>query len=197
MKILRSIAGVACIALTASCGSGTKPSSSTPAEAQVHKPLSKRLDEANGYQVDSNGNWVPKNNKRSSFESQGRAPQFSGEYGTKQYKAGEYARKSWWGNKDYGRQSYGGNTDGSRFQTSSQLQGRGAPEAGTGARLPDPYQAGTYATGAAREAGGSLIAKPGDDATNNRRESYVAPEIIDWREQRSLSISQSRGLLGR
>lgn len=170
------------------------PESGRPAE---RKPLSQRIDEKNGYSQDANGNWVPQTNKRSSFETQGQSPYFKGKIDKKAYKTGEYDRKAWWGNKDYGRQQYAGKTDGSRFQKDSRFDGKGARESGSAADIPDPYQTDNYATNAAREAGRSSIDRPSDAETDIRRRVYQPPEIIDWREQRSLSLEQSKGILGR
>ena len=89
------------------------------------------------------------------------------------------------------------NTDGSRFQKTSRLQGQGAREAGTNARIPDPYQTGTYATGAARETGATPIGISPNTEIDNRRKNYQQPEMIDWREQRSLTKDQATGILGR
>ena len=160
--------------------------------ADDFKPLSQRLEENNGYTQDAAGNWIPRNDKRSSFESQGASPYFNNKsnYDKKSYQAGEYSKKAWWGNKDYGRKSYAGDTDGSRFQQSSKLQGRSAREAGTGADIPDAYQTGDYATSAVREAGTGNLAKPSDAETDIRRRVFRQPEIIDWREQRSLTLEQ-------
>jgi len=181
--------------LAASCASDSGNSSPAP-EAQ--KPLSQRLNESNGYKQDANGNWVPKIDKRSSFESQGESPYFKGEYHGKTYKAGEYAKKSWWGNKDYGRQSYAGDTDGSRFQQKSRLDGQSARETtGDTAKISGPYQTGNYATSAAQEAGNSRLAKPSDAVTDSRRKVYPQPEIIDWQQQRAITLDQSKGILGR
>jgi hypothetical protein len=182
--------------LLASCA-GSSSNKKTDTATPALKPLSQRLDENNGFKQDDKGNWVPKSDKRSSFESQGRSTQFQGEYAKKAYKTGEYAKKSWWGNKEYGRKQYAGNTDGSRFQTKSRLDGKGAREAGNQADLPHPYETGTYATNAAREAGNQAISKPSDAETDIRRDVYKAPPVIDWREQRALSLEQSRGILGR
>jgi hypothetical protein len=167
------------------------------AQAPAHKPLSQRLNESNGFKVDANGNWVPRSDKRSSFESQGKSPYFKGDYGKKDYKTGEYSKKSWWGDKDYGRQQYAGDTDGSRFRKSSRHDGLQARETDNAADLPDPYQTGAYATGAAREAENQAVTKPSDAETDIRRRVFPQPEIIDWREQRSLSLEQSKGILGR
>jgi hypothetical protein len=180
--------------LAASCASDSDSSAS----GNGFVPLSQRLEENNGYAQDASGSWVPRNDKRSSFESQGASPYFNNSnYSKKTYQTGEYSKKSWWGNKDYGRKSYAGETDGSRFQKSSRQQGHSAREAGGSADIPDAYQTGAYATSAAREAGTRKVAKPSDAETDIRRRVYQQPEIIDWREQRSLTLDQSKGILGR
>lgn len=195
MRLSRSIPLLLTL-IAASCasdsGSGSSPAPEPP------KPLSQRLNDSNGYQQDANGNWVPKIDKRSSFESQGESHNFKGEYKGKTYKAGEYAKKSWWGNKDYGSQSYAGDTDGSRFQKKSRLDGQSSRETtGDAAKISGPYQTGNYATSAAREAGSSRLAKPSDVETDSRRRVYPQPEIIDWQQQRSITLDQSKGILGR
>ncbi|RPJ35383.1 MAG: hypothetical protein EHM17_02830 [Verrucomicrobiaceae bacterium] len=192
MRFSRSIL-LPLVWLAASCASD-KGSSSAP---EPVKPLSQRLSESNGYKQDANGNWVPKTDKRSSFESQGESPYFKGEYGKKDYQTGDYSKKSWWGNKDYGRQPYTGKTDGSRFQQASRLDGQGARESGSAADVADAYQTGGYATSAARESATGGIQKSSDAETDARRRVFQQPEIIDWREQRSLSLEQSKGILGR
>lgn len=188
---------LACL-LACSCASD-KTDSSIPAES--HKGLSQRLSESGGYKVDSDGNWKPRDNKRSSFESEGAAnysTNTTSRYGKKQaYQTGEFDKKNWWGNKDYGRQSYQGSTDGSRFKQASRLDGQGARESGSAADVPDPYQTGTYTTSAAREKSTDNLAKPSDAETDARRRVYQQPEVIDWREQRGLSLEQSKGILGR
>jgi hypothetical protein len=182
--------------LSASCASdsGARKSSTS---APTLKPLSQRLEEQNGYAKDAKGNWVPRNDKRSSFENQGEAAYFKKDFKKKDYKTGDYAKKSWWGNKQYDRRSYAGKTDGSRFEKASALQGQGAREAGSAADVPGAYQTDNYATNSARETTSSAIAKPSNDGIENRRGVFQPPEIIDWREQRSLSVDQSRGILGR
>lgn len=183
--------------LAASCASD-KDSASAPA---AHKGLSQRLSESGGYKADADGNWKPRDNKRSSFESEG-ASRYSTDntnnYGRKDgYKTGEYAKKSWWGNKNYDSQAYSGNTDGSRFRKDSDLGGKGARESGGAADVPDPYQTGNYATSSAREQSKNRLDKPSDAETNVRRRVFQQPDVIDWREQRTLSLEQSKGILGR
>ncbi len=182
--------------LLAACAadSGNKKTSSSSGTAL--KPLSQRIEEKNGYKKDAEGNWVPMNDKRSSFESKGQDPNFTKDYKKTEYKTGDYAKKSWWGNKDYDSKQYAGNTDGNRFQKSSDLQGKGARESGNAAKIPDSYKTDTYATSAAREANSNPIAKPSNDGIENRRNGFPQPEIVDWKEQRSLSVDQSKGILG-
>lgn len=193
MKVPLSIVCLPLILLVA-CGSRSG-SSNSPTEG--FKPFSQRLNENNGYQVDAQGNWIPRNNKRSEFESRGEAVQTTKEYAKKDYGTREHSKKSWWGSKDYGSKNYDGNTDGGRFQKTSRLDGKGARDSGRKADVPGSYQTDNYATSASRESAADKITKPTDANTKNRRESYVSPDIIDWREQRSLSVDQSKSLLGR
>ena len=172
-------------------------SDSGAAKPEPPKSLSQRINESNGYKQDAEGNWIPQNDKRSSFENQGQSAYFQGDYGKKQFQTTDYARKSWWGNKDYQPKAYAGNTDGSRFQQSSRLDGKGASEGGKSAGMDSAYKTIDYATGSAREAGTNRLDKPSDAETDVRRKVYQTPEIIDWQQQRSLSLEQSKGILGR
>lgn len=194
---MRSIATLALAgALLGACASDPAADPSRPSAGKP-STLSQRLQENQGFTQDANGNWVPTQDKRSTFEAQGASPYFKGKFEGKTYKTGGYERKSWWGAKNYDRKSYAGKTDGSRFQTASGLSGQAARESRTDAGMGTRYGTGTYATNTAREASGESIARPGDAETAERRRVYEAPGIIDWREQRNLSIEQTRGLLGR
>lgn len=200
MKALRLIALLPW--LLASCASdkdqktAATPQSSGGRERSVDEWV-QETSRDNGMKQDANGNLIPKSDKRSSFESKGESNYASKAYQKKDYKTGDYAKKSWWGNKDYAAKEYAGNTDGSRFQTTSALQGQGAREAGSNAKIPDNYKTGDYTTGAAREAGTTPVKKGPNDQIENARKTFQVPEIIDWREQRSLSMDQSKGILGR
>lgn len=195
MKFFSLIAVLPIIFLASCGGAATKQKS---AATPTRKTLSQRMDEKNGYKQDSNGNWKPQGDKRSPYESQGQDPNFAGKnFAKKAYKTGDYAKKSWWGNKQYDHKTYSGNTDASRFQKTSNLQGKGALEAKTAADIPDRYQTGRYATKSAREAGAAAIEKPSNDQIENRQKVFKQPEVIDWRQQRTLSMDQSKGILGR
>ena len=199
MKIIRTIL-ILPVFLAASCASKSGADKSTASAAPEHKTMNERFGgggrDPGSYQQDSSGKFYIKDEKRSPFEGK-TDPNFAGKsYKKTEYKTGDYAKKSWWGNKEYDRKAYDGNTDGSRFQTTSRLQGKGAREAGTAADIPDNYQTGTYATGDAREAGKAPIQKGTSAAIENHKDDYPQPEIIDWREQRALSVDQSKSILG-
>ena len=181
----------------AACAPDADSEKPVASAAPARKGLNERLNESNGYKKDADGNWVPQNDRRSQYESKGESQFARKNYKKQEYKTGDYTKKSWWGNKEYDRQAYAGDTDGSRFQKASALQGKGAREAATSADIPDNYDSGTYATDAANEAGTDAIKKTSNDAIENRRKLYKQPEIIDWREQRSLTLDQSKGILGR
>lgn len=180
--------------LLASCASDSTPEKSATAPAR--KSLSERMNEKNGYKQDANGNWVAQSNRRSPYESKGETYDAKKDFKKQAYKTGDYAKKSWWGNKEYDRQSYTGNTDGSRFQKSSAMQGKGAREANTNVNIPDNYQTDDYATSAARETKSKQIAKTSNALIDNRQKVFQQPEIIDWRQQRTMTMDQSRGIMG-
>lgn len=194
--------------LAASCaGDGGGGGDGTQAAAQSSgngfKPMSERMADTmtgrdGGFSRDSEGNWVAKSKKRSSFETNRESAYFKDGYAKKEYGGKkDYSKKSWWGDTTYESKSYGGDTDGSRFQTTSRLQGQGAREAGDAANLPGNYRTGNYKTGSAREAARNNLDKPSDAETDVRRRVYPAPSVVNWGEQRSMSMQETKGILGR
>lgn len=192
MKV--SLSTAFCAAL-ASCA-GDKVDPSKPAVAE-RSGLSERLSQSGGYKQNESGEWVPKSDKRSAYDRQRDSPYFKGKVEKESYKTGEYAKKSWWGNKDYGKKSYTGNTDGSRFQTKARQDGQVARDDGRAARATNPFKTNTLARETARETRNAAIDRPVNAAVESRRNTYKAPSVIDWREQRSMSVDRSRGILGR
>lgn len=178
-----------------SCASDSNQESS-PSTPAI-KPLSQRINEKNGYTMDANGKWQTQTDKRSSFESKGPSNYFKGEYAKKDYKTTNYSKKSWWGNKDYQTKPYADSTDGSRFQKTSRLDGQNARDAGKSAGLNNVYQTNDYATDSAREQDTEKIKKFSNTETDIRRRVFPTPDVIDWKEQRTLSIGQSKEILGR
>ena len=160
-------------------------------------PLSQRLSESGGFMQDAHGNWVPKSNKRSSFELERESPHFKGEYEKETYKAGDYEKKSWWGKKTYEVSEYKGDTDGSRFKTQAELHGKETRYMDKRVPTGDPYKTNRLEYGSAGEADAKHMDKPRNDYVESRKRVYKQPSIIDWDEQRKLSLEESRGILGR
>lgn len=193
---LEKVAVAAFVFALVSCAADKEAESAKP-EVAKHKSMSERLNEGGGYKQDAEGNWVPKSDKRSSYDSQRDSPYFKGKVEKETYKTGEYAKKSWWGNKEYGKKGYEGNTDGSRFQTTARQDGQTSRLDGKKANVAGPFETNTLERQSARESSQSPIDRPLDARTEMDRGSYKAPSVIDWREQRQMSMEQSRGILGR
>ncbi len=192
---LNAMFGACLLGCLASCAEKKDAESSKPVEG--HKSLSERLNDGGGYKQDSEGKWVAKSDKRSSYDSQRDSPYFKGKVEKETYKTGEYAKKSWWGNKEYSTKQYEGNTDGSRFQKSARQNGQMASVDGQKADIAGPFKTNTLDRKSARETTKSAIARPLDAKTSRDRGSYTMPSVIDWRAQREMSMDQSRGILGR
>jgi hypothetical protein len=146
---------------------------------------------------DKNGEYPADVKKEFSLDGGRESAYFKGKSDmAKTYKTGEYAKTTWWGKKDYGRKPYEGNTDASRFQTAARDQGVTAREASNAARLPGPYQTGTYQTNAAREAGKDPY-KTSADAEIEGKHAYPEQDVIGWKQLRAMDIKTTRSILGR
>lgn len=183
--------------LAASCAEN-KVDKSRPTEA-ARPGLQERLSESAGYKQNEKGEWVPKSDKRSSYDSQRDTPYFKDKINTSErYKTGDYAKKSWWGGKEYGgNKSYEGNTDGSRFRKAARQDGQTARYDGQAARGSDPYKTNTLPRETAYESRNPSIDRPTNALIESQRKTYKAPSVIDWKEQRSMNLDQSRSILGR
>ncbi|MFK7850932.1 MAG: hypothetical protein AB8D78_08135 [Akkermansiaceae bacterium] len=193
--LIRSFTAVTVVILVSCADSKVDPATPTAAKP---KSMVERLSESGGFKQDSEGNWVPKSDKRSAYDSQRDSAYFKGKVEKDTYRTGSYSKKSWWGSKDnYQAGEYQGNTDGSRFQTAARQDGKRARANGQNARLEGPFETNTIDPQRARESRNGRLAKPKNEYTESSRNSYKAPSVIDWKEQRRLSVDQSRGILGR
>ncbi|MEP4079240.1 hypothetical protein [Haloferula sp.] len=124
---------------------------------------------------------------------------FKGEIAKRDFAAKDYTKKSFWGSKDYAKKIYGGPTDGNGFKKGSRFNSQGGASEGSlvSANSGSRYATGQHATGMAREGGRSNISKFTDANTDSRRSSFEQPEITDWRNQRGLTIDDTRSMLGR
>lgn len=188
------VAGVA-VVMAACAGKEVDPS--TPAPVAEQKSMMDRLSQEGGYRQDSEGNWVPRTDKRSSFDSQRESAYFKGNVEKSDFRTGEFKKRSWWGNKDFGNEAYAGDTDGSRFQTSANQQGKRSQADGARARTSGAYQTNRLGKKAANEGRNASIGRPLDSGVEARRGTYSAPAVVDWQANRNMSVEQSRGILGR
>lgn len=126
-------------------------------------------------------------------------PEFKGRWDGKEFKAGDYRKKSWWGDRDYVKKVYGGNTDANALRKDSRFNGREAGETAVAARdSGKSYDTGAYETGRAREeGGGDAINKVSDAETDERRRVFTDPDIIPWKEQNGVTIEQTKNAMGR
>ena len=182
--------------LLASCGTGGGDTATTTSSTGM--TMSQRLNQDQGFKRDADGNWVPRSDKRSQFESQGAANlQSRNTVNPRNYDPAEFRKTEWTRASSKKPKAYGGDTDGSRFQQTADAQGKTSRLSGTRARTPGRFGTNEFATNTSREDGARRLDRPADAHTENRRETFVEPEITDWRKQRDMSIEQSRSLLAR
>lgn len=114
-----------------------------------------------------------------------------------------FQKKSFWGDKEYAKKVYGGNTDGSRFMKESVWGSKSASEGNKSARDSNKVFATNDFNGtskAAQETTKKAFATRSDALTDKRREvgnAFSDPQVLDWREQRALSVQETKKMLGR
>ena len=154
---------------------GFRSKQAQPPRPPNAKPLSQRLNENNGYKQDADGNWVPKSDKRSSFESQGKSPYFTGRIRQKNLQDRRLTRKNPGGET---RTTAASHTPETPMAAASRKSSRSMAKAPAKPAPPPPsaapYQTDNYATSAAREAGNTGLAKPSDTETDIRRRVFPA-----------------------
>ncbi|QJE95077.1 hypothetical protein [Luteolibacter luteus] len=146
------------------------------------------------YSVDKNGKPRGSSKEFAGFNRDN--PEFKGKWEGKEYKAGDYRKKSFWGDKDYAKKVYEGNTDGNSFKKDSRFGGKSANEGALAAREGGKnYRTNTYASGAAREQSQKDITKLSDSETDERRRVFTAPDIFSSRS--GMSVNDTNRMLGR
>lgn len=123
-------------------------------------------------------------------------PEFKGKW-DKEYKAGDYKKKSWWGDKDYATKVYSGNTDANSLKKESHWGKKSASDVDKLAHeASESYGTNNYGTGRAREEGGDKIRKVSDAETDERRRVFTRPDIIPWKAQ-GLTVEDTNRMMGR
>jgi hypothetical protein len=192
------LAAGAALFLTTSCAS----EQGAPSEARGS--LTERLSGGSPFvfSQDAEGNWkAPQSGKRSEFESGERDnSMFKGEYAGKQYAGteGEVQKRAWWGTKqDVAKPEFSGADEASGLVKASGWQGQENSSLEVRAReSSNRFATNGYATKAAREVNSERLGRPIDAQTEARRRNYPQPDIISWEEQRSMSLGETKRLLG-
>ncbi len=190
------LSGGIVLMLLASCGNdgGNRGAE----ESASFAPLSQRLNQEQGYAQDSQGNWIARSDRRSQFENRtASGMDRSNHNATRRVNKSQFQPAEWTQASSAAPKSYSGPTDGSGFRSTAAAQGQAARQSGAQAHTPGEYGTQDFRTGSSRENRGRRFARKTDAQTDNRRDSLPPPEIIDWREQRNLSLDQSRSMLSR
>jgi hypothetical protein len=161
--------------------------------------MQNKFGSASPYATDSKGKQLGQYKAASEFDKAD--THFNRGYAGKEYHAGEFKKKSFWGNKDYAKQVYGGNTDANGLRKNSpygsETAGENVKVARDGGRA---FGTGAYDTGAAREAGQNRIAKHDDAEIEGRRNvgtAFTDPEIVPWQQQHGVTIEETKSKMGR
>lgn len=179
--------------LLASCASRSEK------DANQHlatESLTGRLSQNHGYKVDEQGNWVPRNNKRSQYEGRGGNAYFNGDLHKKAFQAQTLSKGSWIGGQRVKSPEHHLNGTKSAVGAISPFNSRQA-NLDRSLQTPDKIAGNHLSTGVAHETGAGAITRPSDAQTDFRRRVFQQPDVIDYKQQRELSIQQSKQLLGR
>lgn len=186
-------------AAVTSCGNQANEQDMAAAEAAKPRSMSERFNSRSkeGYYQDSEGNWKANNAKRSSFESVGRSEMANQQYSGKAYQTKEVERRSWWGDTRYQKPVYAQATQVEQFQTKARAQGQMAPEASQSSSFAGQnVTTNRLAKRNAMENGAAQISERARTARESVSD-YAEPDIIDWKEQRTLKIRDTKSMLNK
>ncbi len=190
----RWLIGVCC-GLVLSCAE--KNAASSPSNVPARATLSQRINEQTGYVQDANGQWKPRVNRRSSFESQGESSFANQPFSTKKFQAPTLKKQSWWGNRTLDRKRFD-TPDTSALVPERSLSFNTPQEANQSFATTTSAESGrSFASGVAKEQQHSRIPTRANDFVQKRRQVYPQPAIIDWNAQRQLDINSTKSMLGR
>lgn len=173
--------------------------SQAAAEASKPRSMNERFNARGkeGYYQDSEGNWKIKEDKRSSFESVGRSPLGNREYSGKAYNPGTVEKQSWWGNTRYQKQAYLGNTSADQYQTTANDAGKRANETGSRSIFSRKSVTTRNIDRTNATESGRTNAMQATGAARETERAYAQPDIIDWKEQRSLQLKDTKSWLNK
>ncbi|BDS08913.1 hypothetical protein NT6N_39530 [Oceaniferula spumae] len=147
---------------------------------------------------DKDGNPMMKSDRRSSMEGKTSHMASNRDFAGKDYSKTSYRKKRWGGNTIFGRKKYEGNTDASRYKQEPWFVQKQASAQGKTAYGSDKsFNVNPFSTSTAHEQGGRRVVHKSDAETDVRRRVFIQPDIMDWKKQQGLSISDTNRKLGR
>jgi hypothetical protein len=183
--------------LLSHCADQSEVESMAATEASKPRTMNERFNNRSkeGYYQDGEGNWKTNNNKRSSFESVGRASMAQQQYKGKSYEANRVEKSAWWGNQRYEASRFAGNTSADQYKTAAKGVREDATESGQKSIFSrKSMKTQTLDTQTARENSQARVLD-GSPSARETQQRYDEPTIIDWKEQRSLDIKDTKSWL--
>jgi hypothetical protein len=168
------------------------------AEASKPRSMNERFNGRGkqGYYQDSEGNWKVQNDKRSSFEQVGRSTLDDRSLRREAYPTEQFEKRSWWGKNNYQKPTYQPESSALARKTTAAAAGQKALEQNQLAKLPDERERQRFATESADSDDQARFRDANDKATE-RDAQDLHPDIMDWKEQRSLQLQDTKSWLNK
>ena len=195
--ILRSILLGSLALVLVQCAGSSKDEGMAAAESAKPRSMNERFNSRakQGYYQDSEGNWKVRNDQRSSFESMGRSSMANQQYSGKTYQTGDVQKQSWWGDNRYPTQSYAGNTSADQWKTSAAGVDQSARESSTRSIFSRNKAATNTLERSSALENSKSSGYNGRSGARESQNAYDQPDIIDWKQQRSLELKDTKSWL--
>lgn len=106
-------------------------------------------------------------------------------------------KQSWWGNTRYQKQAYLGNTSADQYKTTANDAGKSANETGSRSIFSRKSVTTRNIDRTSAIESGRSNSMQGTDAARETQRDYAQPQIIDWKEQRSLQLKDTKSWLNK
>ena len=149
--------------------------------------------------TDDSGNPQMQSDKRSSFENTGANSMASGNnYSGKEYTKKSYRKERWGGDSDYKTKLFNGSKTASNYDKEPWFVKNQSSDYNQRANEgKKSFFTKLFGTSSAREQNGESLDRPSDAETDVRNRVFKQPEVIGWKDQQTLSISDTKSMLGR
>ncbi|MGJ8676974.1 MAG: hypothetical protein ACSHX0_05620 [Akkermansiaceae bacterium] len=148
---------------------------------------------------DEDGNPMMKSDVRSFYEGDvSNIASQRGKYNGKDYARKSYRTERWGGDSDYKIKQFGGSQAARGYDQEPWFVKKQASAQGKTAQVgKESFFTKMFGTSDARENRVSDLKKESDAETNVRRRVFIQPDVISYKEQAELNVSETNQLLGR